>query len=66
MVLKKLNAAASPISHHCYIVFMPVCFPKVLILDTATHGTSLVMNPLLVVIKSMPFNKRWEKKVMYA
>lgn len=38
MVLKKLNAAASPISHHCYIVFMPVCFPKVLILDTATHG----------------------------
>lgn len=62
-VLKKLYAVAAHFLLLCCILFMPVCSPKVLILETAIHGYITSHETLLPVpIKSTPFNKCWGKK----
>ena len=45
------------------VFYSRLCFPKALILGTATHGSiPSHETPLPVPIKSIPFNKCWKKK----
>ena len=59
-VLKPYAAAVpAPVT---IVLYSRLCFPKALILGTATHGSiPSYETPLPVPIKSIPLNKCWKK-----